>query len=316
MSEQTTDTGDNQEEVSTEAALEGVTPPVENEAVDSKTDETSENVAPQNDDTTVQDSAKPDDNDPEKLRKAIATEAFEKREAKRETLRVKAENERLKAAQSQPTPTSTDQVAPNAIPAGQTEALPNLPTLEDPDVDFDQGKLNAKMVTYHRDVARITIAEERKKERADRSADEAQGKLDDFWTKSTELRKKDETYEKLVESNGDVLMSDTLRAELIDSDNGAELHKHLLENPELIESINGMVQRDAIREIAKIEFSLSDTTSRAQKSIKETNAPKVIDTGSGGGGPVQTLENAGSMDEYYERYMAGKDAEAAKVHAQ
>lgn len=267
--------------------------------------ENQENVTPLTDDRTPQDSSAPEDNETEKLRKAAATLAFEKRKANRENLRLQAENDALKSGQTSNQQTQTQSTTqPEGANVGNA-AIPE-------DVMYEPEKLASYISSQIQEGVKTGIKQDRTQREQQKVAQTAQDKRNGFFDASDRLAVEDPEYGKLVDANADILMSDTLQSELMESDKGSEVHRHLLMNPELISQINSMDPRSAIREVAKIEASFSENNSGQKQKPNITNAPPVIDQSTGGSGRTASSANAGGMQDYYAKRMAEKKAAAGR----
>jgi len=273
---------------------------------DQNTGEIQENVTPLTDDRTPQDSSsQPEDNETEKLRKATATLAFEQRKAKRENLRLQAEMEALK---SNPAPSQQTQTQTTATEPGQNGS--DAVNLDD--AMYDPEKLRSYISGEIQKGVKAGIDDDRTQKEQQSADQKAKDKHNNFFDASDRLAVEDPEYGKLVDANADILMSNTLQSELKESDKGAQVHRHLLQNPELISQINSMDPRSAIREVAKIEASFSDNNSGQQPKPNITNAPPVIDQSNAGSGPVESSANASGMQSYYAQRMAEKKAAAGR----
>lgn len=163
---------------------------------------------------------------------------------------------------------------------------------------------------YIKSTVDTAILKDRKKQDEIRQVEAENQELESFWEKSDKLAEVDEEYSELVDSSDDVQLSGILKGRIFKSEVGAKLHKHVLANPDVLLKINNLSTQyptAADDAIAKIEASLTNQ-SQGQQTIKETKAPKPIDTVGGGSGPVLSSASAGSMDEYYARRMAEKKA--------
>jgi len=214
----------------------------------------------------------------------------------------------LEAQKSGNTPNQQTQTQTTAATPGQNVGNAAIPE----DVMYEPEKLAGYISGQIQEGVKTGIEQDRKQREQKDAAQSAQDKRNGFFEASDRLAVDDKEYGELVDANANILMSDTLQSELMESDKGAQVHRHLLQNPELISQINSMDQRSAIREVAKIEASFTDNNSGQQQKPNITNAPPVIDQSNAGSGPVESSANASGMQSYYAQRMAEKKAAAGR----
>lgn len=246
-----------------------------------------QDTVPANNEDASESSKQPIESELEKARKAAAKANIENR-------RLRREAKQREAAKVEP---KQEETAP---------VVPDVTVPEDLLIDPDRA------VGFVRETVQKSIIEDRKAQEEMRKKQEESQKVDTFWNKSDELAAEDEEYSELVDTSHDVQMSQILTNSLVQSEVGAKLHKHVLQNPDVLLKINTLslqYPKAARDEIARIEATLSNE-SQGQKKNNITKAPPPIDTAGSRSGATPSAAKAGSMEEYYARRMAEKLAKA------
>lgn len=143
--------------------------------------------------------------------------------------------------------------------------------LEEPKIeDFEDAK------DYIKAAAKYAIQEEKKAEAAERSR-EAEAKVleakSNSWAeRQSSVRESISDYDEVV-SGADLPVSNHVRDALLDSEKGPELVYHFAKNPDVLDRLNSLPERQAAMEIGRLEARLT-TPEAAPKPI--SNAPPPI----------------------------------------
>ncbi|HWL05697.1 MAG TPA: hypothetical protein VNQ99_12310 [Xanthobacteraceae bacterium] len=125
----------------------------------------------------------------------------------------------------------------------------------------------------------------------DQGVNELRGRIADY----------DETVERYAQSGGRI--SDAVRDELLDSDQGPLLLYHLAKNPATAQHLNRLSPREVAREIGRMEASLNLPSPRTQ-----TKAPAPLASVNGGASPPTNLASLAKSDDasaYWEARRKG-----------
>lgn len=84
---------------------------------------------------------------------------------------------------------------------------------------------------------------------------------------------------------------------VLESDIGPQLFHHFARNPEVLEKLNGMTEKQALKEIGKLEATL-ETQKQTAPAFKKSGAPDPIQPVSSNRGVTQKSEADMTFDEY------------------
>jgi hypothetical protein len=211
---------------------------------------------------------------------------YQKNQAERERDEAKKENDALRQQlESKQQPNHVERVA---VDKGE-------PTLED--FDYDDTAYQSALID-HKVEQRFA---QQKRNSDERSAkNQRQVALDSFNDKAAAYIAANQDYEELNNLAENVSLSETVQEAIISSDNGPQLHHHLLDNPNEIDRINSLTPIRAAIEIGKLEMKLSIPTSK--KVTQAPNPPNIGVTGGNASGDPRYNANL-SPEEYYAASM-------------
>jgi hypothetical protein len=190
--------------------------------------------------------------------------------------------------------------------AAPPKEAPKKPTPADFD---DYGAYVEALTDFKADEKVNTALDAREKAAAEKQ--QAQTRVTTWNERVTEARKTLPDYDAVMAAS-DVPVADHVLDELRDSELGPQLAYHLDKNPDVAEKLNAMTQRQAAREIGRLEAKLLSTVSASpdpaadapQKDpeptapkVKTTNAPPPVKPVGQGRSTAVDLSKA-SMDDY------------------
>lgn len=151
---------------------------------------------------------------------------------------------------------------------GKAAEPPKKPT---PDQFDDYGAYVEALTDWKAESKAKEVLDAREKATADkRTADE---RVSSFQERQEAARKALPDYDAIV-ANSDVGVAQHLTELLLDSEQGPQLAYHLAKNPDLAERLNAMPERQAAREIGRLEVQLGQATSRTAEPSPTDDAPK------------------------------------------
>ena len=131
---------------------------------------------------------------------------------------------------------------------------------------------------YAKDLAKWSTdkaLKDRDAKEAEKAAQAEREKTTKAWTARLEAVKTElPDYVEVVASAEDLSVSDDVRDAIIESEIGPRIIYHLAKNPDLVESINGMTVRGALRQIGKLE-ALLEKPKEDKPQEKPVALPKV-----------------------------------------
>lgn len=180
-------------------------------------------------------------------------EVYKKHEAKREVKSLKEQNAELRSKLNL-----------------QTVETTKRPTLEDEDIDFNQDLLDDKMWEWRQNQRDAKKAQVKTQQTQQETNDSTMAAFNEKAEKYAELNP---SYDIAIANNEGVEFHKDINAAILQSDDGAELHHHLLKNPEELEKMSNMNSYQKMKHLGKIEDSFSKP-----KTIKKSKASEPIET--------------------------------------
>ena len=144
--------------------------------------------------------------------------------------------------------------------------------------------IKTKTAEYIQDAVNAAILKDRKEQDELRQNQAVLEKNNNFFDKSDALAVDDSEYAELVEAGKDVQMSNLLKEELMESSVGAELHKHILKNPDALLKINNLsfqYPAAAKSQIRAIEASIKNQSQGQTKENSATDSPEPMKVAGG-----------------------------------
>lgn len=112
----------------------------------------------------------------------------------------------------------------------------------------------------------------RDREAAENAEKERRQSVVNRWNENlAEARREFEDFDEVLAS-ADAQVSDAIRDAIIESDVGPRILHYLASNPEVVEKINGLSERNALKEIGKLEARLEK--SKEDKAVKPEVKPR------------------------------------------
>lgn len=214
---------------------------------------------------------------------------WKQKNADRENLRLRQENEQLKnAAPSQPQQPQ--------VPATTT----GEPTLEQ--FDYDQDAFNNAVIDHR---VNQKFSEFTQQQDQNKQATQQKETLKSFNEKAAQYAAKNPGYDEVLAASAGVKFNEGISQAVLASEFGPQIQHHLLSTPLEAERINSLPPIMAAMEIGKLESAFS---SNKIKNVQVSNAPPPIDTASGSGGSqgdIRYDENV-SNEDFYKASMEAK----------
>ena len=156
---------------------------------------------------------------------------------------------------------------------------------------------------------------QRDEQEAQRKAQEAQEKVLKTWNEKIEKAKADlPDFDRMVKSS-DIIVSDSIRDSILESDVGPQLLYHLATNEDFAQQLTEMPVSKALKELGKLEAKLEAKGEKAPKAekVKETvsssKAPEPIKPLSGGKvGKDVMIDTNGEFHGTYAQWKAARQA--------
>lgn len=229
-----------------------------------------------------------------KMQHSMSVQAYENRQLKR---RLKE----LESAQASGGDQTQGQVSathqkPSQDGPTATQGAPRMPRMEDSGIDYDEDKYAEAMDKYHQSAAAHYRREDQRKEHQQQAEQAKKTKFDNFVAKSNELAATDTEYADLVAASSSAQFSPAVSNAILDSESPAQLHREILKDPDRLDRINSMEPISAVRELLKLEQSLS-AAPKEPAPKKVTQAPNPVKV-SKGSAPQDRGTPAGYKEDY------------------
>ncbi len=169
-------------------------------------------------------------------------------------------------------------------------------------IDDLTAKVHAKEREAEQWKQKALSSEGTRKELAEHEAEKAESALAavnaEAWQAKVEAAKEEyDDYEEVV-SKSKAHVEAHVGAAVLESDIGPAIFRHLALNPEVLEKLNGMSEKSAIREIGKIEAVLEKNEKTAPPVKKVSTAPEPVKSVKSSQGVVQKALHEMSQSEY------------------
>ena len=255
---------------------------MENEVEQSEVEETqAESATVENEPSTQENDAIENDTVEEQIPLSrLNKEVYKKHEAKRE---LEAERKRNAELQSK-------------LNLQEVEST-KRPSLEDEDIDYDPDLYQEKLVDWKLDQREAKKAQARTQQTQQETNDNL---INSFNKKADEYAEANPSYVNAIENNKDVQYPNDIQLAILQSENGAQLDHHLLQNPGELDKMAKMNSYQKMKHLGKIEDSFSKP-----KQIKKSNASEPIETvKSTSSAGVPQYKDGMSDDQYFKMRKA------------